>query len=53
MHINGLPMYFFTGNPVEGANVSDTAIEGYAFAFVVEDSVLEQVSTLVDSLAGK
>lgn len=53
MHINGLPMYFFTGNPVEGANVSNTAIEGYAFAFVVEDSIAEQVSTLVDSLADK
>ena len=53
MHINGLPMYFFTGNPVEGANVSDTAIEGYAFAFIVVDSVASQVSTLVDSLTAE
>ena len=53
MHINGLPMYFFTGNPVKDTNVSDKAIEGYAFAFIVVDSVASQVSTLVDSLTAE
>ena len=53
IHVNGLPMYFFTGNPVKDTNVSDKAIEGYAFAFIVVDSVASQVSTLVDSLIDK
>ena len=53
MHINGLPMYFFMGSPVEGDNVSNASIEGYAFAFVVDDTITAQVSSLVDSLIDK
>ena len=51
MHIYGLPMYFFTGNPVEGTNVSDTFIEGYAFAFHSDNA--DFFDSVIDQMLGK
>ena len=50
MHIDGLPMYFFTGNPVEGTEVSNDNYDGYAFAFTVDDNTSEQVAEIIDGL---